>query len=291
MRPVTIQRAGQACWRARLGDQEAGVATAHPGSEPGARFVRLSVDPGCRRAGVGRLLFEAVRADLLAAGCRTAEATVVAGSAGEAFAAGLGAAVGDELVDAVLSFDGVDWPELRRLGEPPPGYVLRGWTGRAPGRLVESYARSKRSIADAPNRHPPPVPRWDADLVRAYERDRADRQAELRVVAAVLAGTGMVVAFTEMETCAGREEASQVDTVVLAGHRRQGLATAVKARLLLRLHEARPDLVSSRVTCALANTGMRAVNHRLGFRDEQRRTLYRLELSRWTTAGPRTRGR
>jgi hypothetical protein len=52
------------------------VATAHPGSEPDARFVRLSADPACRRGGVGRLLFEAVRADLLAPGCRTAEAMV-----------------------------------------------------------------------------------------------------------------------------------------------------------------------------------------------------------------------
>lgn len=278
MRPATIQKTARACWRARIGDREAGVATAHPGSEPGARVVRLSVDPAYRRGGVGRLLFEAVRADLLRDGCRTAEAMVVAGSAGEAFATGLGAAVGDELVDAVLSFEVVDWPELRRLSAAPPGYVLRDWTGRAPDRLVESYVRAKRSIADAPNRHPPPVPAWDTDLVRAHERDRADRQAELRVAAAMLAGTGTVVAFTEMETVADSTEASQVDTVVLPGHRRKGLATAVKARLLLRVHEARPDLVSSRVTCALANTGMRAVNRRLGFRDEQRRTLYRLEL-------------
>ena len=82
---------------------------------------------------------------------------MVAGSAGEAFAAGLGAAVGDELVDAVLTFDGVDWPELRRLGEPPPGYVLRGWAGRAPDRLVESYARAK--LVDRGRAQPPPAAR------------------------------------------------------------------------------------------------------------------------------------
>ena len=98
-------------------------------------------------------------------------------------------------------------------------------------------------------------------------------------MAAVLAGTGMVVGVhRDGDLRRPGAEASQVDTVVLAGHRRKGLATAVKARLLLRLHEARPDLVCSRVTCALANTGMRAVNHRLGYRDERRRTLYRLEL-------------
>jgi RimJ/RimL family protein N-acetyltransferase len=64
----------------------------------------------------------------------------------------------------------------------------------------------------------------------------------------------------------------------MLAHRRKGLATAVKADLLLRLLAERPDLGSVRVTCALANTGMRAVNHRLGFREQQRRTLYRLDL-------------
>jgi RimJ/RimL family protein N-acetyltransferase len=69
-----------------------------------------------------------------------------------------------------------------------------------------------------------------------------------------------------------------VDTVVRPDHRHNGLATMVKADLLLRLHHARPDLVSVGVTCAVANIGMRAVNYRLGFREEQRRTLYRLVL-------------
>jgi GNAT superfamily N-acetyltransferase len=265
-------------WEACIGDQQAGMATAHPGSEPAARFVRLGVDLPYRRAGIGRMLFEAARADLRRAGVRTVEAIAVAESAGEAFAVRLGATAGDELADDVLSFAAIDPRQLRKLGVPPPGYAVRHWASRAPGRLVESYARAKRSIVDAPNRHPPPIPHWDAELVRFHEQARAGRGAELWVAAAVPGGTDEVVAFTEMETSGTGVHASQHDTVVLAAHRRKGLATAVKAQLLLRLRAARPDLVSSRVTCALANTGMRAVNHRLGFREEQRRTLYRLDL-------------
>lgn len=269
------------CWQAWIADQRVGTATAGPGSEPQARFIRLSVDPPYRRGGIGSLLIDAVSTDLRQAGCRTIEAIAVAGSAGDAFAQGLGASVGDELVDDILSLETVSAQQLQVLGVPPPGYALRHWTGRAPGSMVESYARAKRWIADAPNRHPPPVPDWDTELVRAHERARADAHAELWVVAAVLTGTGEVVAFTEVETFAASVEASQVDTAVLPAHRRKGLATAVKADLLLRLRAARPDLVSIRVTCALANAGMRAVNHRLGFREQQRRTLYRLEL--WTS--------
>jgi hypothetical protein len=33
------------------------------------------------------------------------------------------------------------------------------------------------------------------------------------------------------------------------------------------------------VTCAVANTGMRVVNHRLGFREVRRRNLYRLVVA------------
>jgi mycothiol synthase len=202
----------------------------------------------------------------------------VAGSDGELLAHRLGATVGDELVDDVLSLDSIDPARLKRIGVPPAGYDLRHWAGHAPGGLVESYARAKRSIADAPNRHPLPVPLWDVEMIRVNERTRADGGAELWVEAAVVTGTDEVAAFTEMEIAGSCAEASQVDTAVLPAHRRKGLATAVKADLLLRLLAERPDLGSVRVTCALANTGMRAVNHRLGFCEQQRRTLYRLDL-------------
>jgi RimJ/RimL family protein N-acetyltransferase len=52
----------------------------------------------------------------------------------------------------------------------------------------------------------------------------------------------------------------------------------VKADLLLKLHDAPPGLRSVSATCAVANTAMRAVNYRLGFRERQRQTLYRLAL-------------
>jgi GNAT superfamily N-acetyltransferase len=276
--PVIIQQTAASSWRALIDDQPIGMASVHPGSVPEARFVRLSVDPPFRRCGIGGMLIDSVGAELRRAGCRTAEALVVAGSDGELLAHRLGATIGDELVDDVLSFDSIDPMLLKRICVLPAGYDLRHWAGPAPGGLVESYALVKRSIADAPNRHPPPVPVWDPEMIRVNERARADRGAELWVEAAVVAGTGEVVAFTEIEIAGSCAEASQVDTAVLPAHRRKGLATAVKADLLLRLLAERPNLGSVSVTCALANTGMRAVNHRLGFREQQRRTLYRLDL-------------
>ena len=277
VRFAEVEQTAELAWVARVGELVVGRATAHPGSEPSARFVRLTVDPPYRRRGIGRGLFEAACVGLQRSGCVVLEAIAVVGTDGEAFARRLGARAGDELADDVLTLATLDLQHLRQLCALPPGYVVAHWVGSAPDDLVESYARAKCSIADAPNQHPPSVPDWNTDLVRAGERARADRGA-VWVEVAVLAETRTVVALTEVEIAGDCEVASQNDTVVLPGHRRKGLATAVKADLLLRLCAARPDLVSIGVTCAVANCGMRAVNHRLGFREERRRTLYRLRL-------------
>lgn len=265
-------------WRAYIGDVPVGTATVRSGSEAGARFVRLSVEPGYRRRGIGHELLDAVCSVLRSAGCVTVEAIAVAGSDGETFADRLGATIGDELADDVLQLAALDHPRLQALGEPRLGYDVRPWIGTAPDDLVESYARAKHWIADAPNNYPPIVPDWSECLVREHEKARAARGAELWVSAAVPAGTSLVVALTEIEVHSSGTAASQVDTVVLPQHRRKGLATMVKADLLLRLHDGRPDLRSVGATCAVANVAMRTVNHRLGFREEQRRTLYRLAL-------------
>jgi mycothiol synthase len=279
MNGAEIRRTADLTWAARVGELEVGRLSAHPGSGPSAWFVRLAVDPAYRRQGAGHQLLAAARAVLRRTGCGTLEGIAVTGTDGEKFARHLGAVTGDELADDVLRLATLDVRRLRRLSALPPGYAGAHWAGAAPGDLIDSYALAKRSIADAPNRHPPEVPAWTAELVRAGESALAGRGATLWVGVAVLAGSPTVAALTEVETSGTGADASQHDTVVLAGHRRQGLATAVKAGLLIQLRAARPDLVSVEVTCAVANQGMRSVNRRLGFREERRRTLYRLDLS------------
>ncbi len=278
MAVVKVDQTAELVWQARVDGLMAGSATVHPGSEPAASFVRLVVDPLRRRQGVGGRLFEAVGVGLDGTGCRTLEGIVVVGTDGEAFARGLGAEVGDELTDDVLRFAKIDLAQLGALRVLPTGYDLARWSGSAPERLVDSYAQAKRWLRDAPNRHPPIIPDWHTDLIRAGERERTRRGARLWVEAAVMIGSDTVVAFSEIETSDTGAGASQHDTVVLPAHRRSRLATSLKAGLTLRLHAARPDIGSIEVTCALANIGMQAVNHRLGFRQARRRNLYRLPL-------------
>lgn len=223
-------------------------------------------------AGGGCRLFEAVRVGVDRTGCRTLEGIAVAGTDGEAFARKLGAEVGDELTHDVLRFAEIDLAQLGALRPLPTGYDLARWTGSAPERLVDSYAQAKWWVRDAPNRHPPIVPDWNTDLIRAGERERARRGARVWVEAAVMTGTDTVVAFSEIETSDTRADASQPDTVVLPAHHKSRLATSLRAGLILRLAAARPDISSIEVTYALANAGIQAVNHRLGFRQARRRT-------------------
>jgi len=84
--------------------------------------------------------------------------------------------VGEELVIQVLELPVVDRAALGAIvAAGVPGYELVRWCGAVPEPLVDSYAVAKRFIADAPNVHLPQVPPWDRAMVRASERDRAER--------------------------------------------------------------------------------------------------------------------
>ncbi len=267
-------------WAGLLEGEVAGAAEVRPAGEPHTAFARVYVTQDRRGRGVGRsLLCEVVR-DQRAAGVDILATTVLADTPGARYAFDLGSEVGDELVIDVLDVETVDRPLLERtVAAGRDGYDLVHWCGGSPDLLVDSYALAKRVIADAPNIYPPGVPPWDRALVRASERERADRGAELWVSAAIVAGTSTVAAFTAVELGRSAVDASQEDTAVLREHRRRGLATWVKAAMALRLTAELPDLRRVSVTTAVANTGMRAVNARTGFRELARRLLVRADVA------------
>lgn len=269
-------------WSGDLAGTLVGAAEVRPAGEPKTAFARIYVLPGLRGHGVGRALLTEVVRDQRAAGVEILATTVLADTPGASYALRLGATVGDELVINVLDFATLDRAPLERtVATTHDGYQLVQWSGRTPDLLVDSYALAKRAIADAPNNHLPPgaVAAWDRDLVRQTERERADHGADLWVTAAVIAGTSTVAAFTAVEVGRSTVDVSQEDTVVLHEHRRHGLATWVKAAMALRLANELPTVRRLSSTTAVANTGMRAVNARTGFRELTRRLLVTIELA------------
>jgi mycothiol synthase len=247
--------------------------------EPTA-FARIYVDPGHRGGGVGRALVTAVARTVSEAGAEMFSSIVLAGTPAADFAFALGAEVGEELVIQVLELPAVDRAALGAIvAAGVPEYELVRWRGAVPEPLVDSYAVAKRFIADAPNVHLPQVPPWDRAMVRASERDRAERGVELWVSAAVVAGSTTLAAFTAVEVGGSPVDALQEDTVVLPAHRRRGLASLVKSDMVLGLRADREELRRVSSTTAASNTGMRAVNARVGFRELARRLLVLVPVS------------
>jgi GNAT superfamily N-acetyltransferase len=268
-------------WAGHLDGTLIGAAEVRPAGEPNTAFTRIYVLPDTRGHGVGRALLTQVVRHQQAAGTQILATTVLADTPGARYAHQLGATVGDELVINVLDFATLDRTALEQsVNADHDGYHLAHWSGRTPDHLLNSYASAKRAIIDAPNNHLPPnaVVAWDGDFVRQSERERADRGAELWVTAAV-AGTSTVAAFTAVEVGRSSIDVGQEDTVVVGDHRRQGLATWVKAAMALRLADELPTVRRLSSTTAVANTGMRTVNARTGFRELTRRQLITISLA------------
>jgi mycothiol synthase len=222
--------------------------------------VEIFVRPDARRRGHGTGLLAAVRAAAEEAGAASFFAHHD-DEAGAAFASAAGAV--DDQRDIVSEF------RLRdaALPEPvvPPGWRLVSWQGVAPTWLIESYARARAAIDDAPAPGSFVYDAIDVPWVRAMEATAAARGREIHATVAV-DDDGEVGAFTDLRTSAPPSPfASTDDTATLPHARRLGLATAVKREALRSLRDRRPDVEVVRTTNAEDNTGMRAVNTALGF--------------------------
>lgn len=222
--------------------------------------AELLVHPVHRRRGHGTELLDAVRAQ---ASARRAQ-KLVAGHAtepGARFAAAVGARDDHREVRSLLRLPLADDLEP----EPVAGYALRTWVGPTPEPLLESYARARNAVNDAPRSfdHEPAV--WDTALVRDLEASVERRDRDIRVTVA-LDSDDKVVAFTELRvsrkpgSIAGTE-----DTAVVAEHRRRGIARWVKVESLLRLRRDRPDVSFVGTMNAEGNHPMRNLNRALGF--------------------------
>ncbi|HEU0193274.1 MAG TPA: GNAT family N-acetyltransferase [Gaiellales bacterium] len=218
------------------------------------RLIELAVDPQHRRRGHGSELLDAVERRARTAGCRT----LVGGyatAAGAEFAAARGAADVRRELRSLLSL-----ADLRPQLTPVAGYTTMSWTGAAPDDMVESFARARMAINDAPGEWED----WDAARVRDLERSVALRGRQLRVTVALDAGG--VVGFTELRVSrtAGAVAGTE-DTAVVREHRGRGLALWMKSEALAGLRSDRPDVSLVSTVNAESNAAILAVNARLGF--------------------------
>jgi GNAT superfamily N-acetyltransferase len=267
-------------WTARADGRLVGLALAQlpvDGNEH-LGVVRLLVHPQLRRRGIGSTLLRVAAAALRERGRQVVEILQVeTNSPGARFAAALGFRTVQTLVFQSLELSEVD-PAIWDV-EPPAGYRLVRWTGHAPDELVESYARARRAMADAPPGESAfRIPDWTVERVRRMEAGYREHGIERRVVVAVHA-EGDVVGVTELDLQPLRPDmAAQRDTAVLAAHRGHGLGQAMKAAMLRWITADRPGLKRVWTSTAAANHHMADVNHRLGFATVRRHSVVSREL-------------
>lgn len=234
-------------------------------------FLDLVVRPDARRRGAGTALVRAVVDELARQERRTLLIETPADGPGAAFCDSLGLEVAQTGRVSLLVLSGVDTAGFAALAAAEhPGYRLRSWTDRCPDELLESYARAKAAMNDAPLGSMD----WQG-LRHSAERQREDEAfwaqvgRQIRCVAAVSAGSGEVVALTEVLVSRwSPARAEQDDTAVVPAHRGHGLGLWIKAEMLRLLQAERPDVTEIVTHNSMDNDHMWRINDRLGFRED-----------------------
>lgn len=220
----------------------------------------LLVAPDRRHRGLGRRLLAAVTAECVTRGGRTLHGAFIEPD-GERFARAAGARTGNRLRLSVLQLP-ADLPAPR----PVPGCRLQSWVGATPHDVLNSYARARNAINDAPNASEAGATQtWTSGRVRDLEAAVARRGHQSRVTVAV-DGAGEVVGHTELRVGPEPGTVARIeDSAVVAAHRGRGLARHIKLESLRRLAADRPDVRAVITGNDITNTPMLAVNTALGF--------------------------
>jgi GNAT superfamily N-acetyltransferase len=238
---------------------------------PAAAFTAVYVAPDARRRGVGSALLDAVLAQ-----CRALDARRLFAShatpPGEAFARHVGAVDEQREVKSLLDL------RSAQLREPqvPASWRLETWLRRVPDEYLESFARARAAMEDAPTAEGMELPPPDVQRIRASEESLARRQREMRLTVALQGDE--VGAFTELRLSRRAESAFTDDTGTVAAHRGLGLATAVKLESLRRLRADHPEVWAVTTSNDETNAAMLAINGKIGFVPTATFTLAALEL-------------
>ncbi|MFD7032884.1 GNAT family N-acetyltransferase [Streptomyces sp. NPDC059917] len=245
------------------------------GNTHGAYLDVLAVRPRARGRGLGRALWEAVRAELLAQERTSVASSIEPGTPAAEFAARIG-------FENVLP---MGWHVQRVSAEPTAvaegdaGYRLVSWSGETPDAWAGASAVAHGAMEDAPmgelDERPP---NWTGERVRQAQRLVVDRGGVILSVAALTA-SGEMAAYTEVVLADPADtRAMQYDTVVVPAHRGRGLGRLVKRRMLADVAAAYPGVREIATTVADENGPMIAVNEALGYRRERAVALFQLKL-------------
>lgn len=262
-------------WVARHGGDIVGYGRCDWDDLPSNRHVALldvHVAPARRGEGLGRRLLAATAEAAAARGCTTL--TVEARTRGPAprflRAAGFTPRLHtpwNVCLTADVPADLMrEWVAASR--ERAALYELVGWEGRCPDELLDGFV----ALWPVMNTAPTGDLDWEDEVMtaerwRAMEDDWSARQMTPWTLGARETARGRLVGFTTMVLRARWPAvAEQEDTGVLVEHRNRGLGRLLKASMMLRVMEERPEVEAVSTWNADSNAPMLAINRAMGFR-------------------------
>src|SRR5690349_14980393 len=230
--------------------------------------LEVLVHPDLRQRGLGRQLVAVAARRAYLEGFSSIGVEAIGDTPAIAFYQSLG--FEQEYVEtrSVLSLSSVDWNALGTMANGiSAGYRVEYHPGGPPAALLEAYAQAKLEGQNGDDN--------DLDLRPSSSdpqrlRDSLDtlhrRGLKPYIVLAIHEGSGAVAGLTEVVVPAQHpERADQYDTIVVRAHRGNGIDRAIKARMLLELRTAEPDLLEVQTWNAHANESMLKVNAELGY--------------------------
>jgi GNAT superfamily N-acetyltransferase len=277
------------CWLAEPEGGEAGDREDVPAVMGHATVLLLNdigvvdvlVHPSTRQRGVGRALVAAAVRRAYAEGMAAIGVEVVGGTPAMKFWEALGFRCAYVEMRYVLDLAAVDWPGLGGMAaSAPDGYRLEYHPDAMPASLLEPYAVAKavRREGNPPDLDLRPSS-YDARRLAASLDTLRRRGMRPHLVLAVHGSSGDVAALTEVVVPTQHPtRADQYDTIVVPAHQGLGLERAVKARMLMELRAAEPQLTEVQTWNALENDPIAVINAELGYRPDREWCEYEADV-------------
>lgn len=229
--------------------------------------VQVTIDPRCRRQGLGRRLHQAATERVRAHGRRLVCSSTYT-SAGGAFLKALGFQPALTLVYRRMDLLAVD-PDrlLAAAGALDADYELVRLAGEVPEEMVADVVDMSTAINDAPTG----ALEFEAEVfspqrLRAFERAERERGRRIYRVIACERATGALAGHTVVGVDQEQPwHASQYDTSVVRAHRGHRLGYHLKADMVRWLRQVEPQLRTIDTDNASDNVHMIRINEELGF--------------------------